>query len=137
MSNEYTATVGFLRQKLPSLKSMYDHLENKGWFLPPYQNRSKKSKVWSQKYLLRLLEGAAFRIHRNEIKIPKTLKQVVKKYELVELINKKVRPKLNFDTHYPNKQWLTYVLYSVDPENEIFQDPGTNYDKFQMTISKE
>ena len=65
MNNEHTATISFLKQKLPTLKSMYDHLENKGWFLPPYQIRGKKSKVWSQKYLLRLLEGTAYRIHRD------------------------------------------------------------------------
>ena len=74
MVSEEVTTVAFLKSKLPTLQSMYTFLKDEGWFLPEFQNKNIMLKLWSQKYLLNLLQDKAYKIKRNSLKIPKTLK---------------------------------------------------------------
>ena len=71
MQSEHTATLAMLKRKFPNSESMYDHLEDKGWYLPPFYKHGKRLRIWSQRYLLALLEGKAYKIKRTDIRIPK------------------------------------------------------------------
>src|SRR5690242_5023322 len=111
-----------LREKFPTAESLYSHLEiAKGFYLPVYEDAQNRDQAITIDYLFDVLNGSAFAIQREAIKKPPRLQKSCLKIELKEKIEKlSSKPCLFPEGRLPAKEWLVEVLYSLNPQDELF-----------------
>ena len=75
ISEEFLAKRQFMKKKFPTRESMYNYLEDKGYFLAPFKNHGLTLRCWTEEYLWNLILGKSFVIKRDEIKVPPRMKK--------------------------------------------------------------
>lgn len=114
MNEEQNVPISTLNRMIGNVKNFYFALLDKGWYLPSYNKGSL-----SFSYLWNVFSDKCFRIQREKVKKAIVFKNLTK-MQVFEALNAKVR-NLGFQTEkLPEKQWMLDVLYTIDPENRIF-----------------
>ena len=107
--------ITILNKMLGNVQNFYYSLLNEGWFLPLFDRN-----CITFDYLWNVFLGKYFRIKRNEIKQGILFKNITKT-QLLQALNSKI-DNLGFDTQkIPEKQWMINVLFTVNPNHEIFE----------------
>ncbi len=112
-----------LRQRLPTIRDQYKFLvDEKKLYLPKWKILRNRPKCITEKYLLGILMGQIFSIKEDKIKKPKDITKNLTKLELQKILEGLVDKPLGFEIdREPDRKWLVKVIYSLSPNNEVFQ----------------
>ena len=103
-----------LNKLLGSVHNFYLALVDQGWSLPKFSRNSI-----TFQYLWNVFMGDCFRIKRENVKKGVTFKRISKK-ELFFRINLLIKNFGFTNEKIPEKDWLIDILYTIDPNNEVF-----------------
>lgn len=125
-----------IRSRLPTVWDQYKFItEAEKIYLPRWENISHKPKWASEKYLVGVMLKKYFGLKRELIRKPVSVVKRQTKGELVKILEGLVKKPLGFDMdRKPPKKWLVKIIYSLNPNHEIFQ-PAT--EKIMKLIPKE
>ena len=126
MAQTAELSIGELRSRIPTLKAGQEVLEDKGWYVPEYSKNGHILKCWTFEWFHRLITGQAFKIKREDIRLPPTnIREGTVEYIIEEIEKYTGQVKMEFmEDQYPSKEWLLNVLYTLNKHHEAFQKPG-------------
>lgn len=125
-----------LRRRFPTVQILYNFLvQDKNLYLPKWKDPKNRPKFITEEYLFKVLEGKYFSIKRDKIKKPVEVTKKCTKGELLKILQMLSEKPLGFEfDKEPNVGWLLKVIYSLNPDHEIFKPVE---EIVQKTISKE
>jgi len=89
--------------------------------MPKWKGRKRRPKWVSEKYLTGVLTELYDSIKQSEIKNPVGLVKSALKAEIIRYLQGSVNRDLGFQKgNEPGTRWLVKVLYSANPNHEIF-----------------
>ena len=117
-------TLQQLQERLPTIESMFEFLDDQGWYTPDFRKKGNRIKCWSKEYAWDLITGKEFKIKREKVRVPPANIRNAAKEEIANEINRiSQEAKINTRRELPPKQWLKNILYSIEPTNQLFQKP--------------
>ena len=126
-----------LRDRLPTVESMYEFLEDQGWYVPEFQKKGSRTKCWSLDYAWMLIIGQAFKIQRLDVRLPPTnIRKEPKEYYVNEINKICGAVKLSFSKEMAPKQWLKNVLFTLKQDHEVFKKPKTRLEQSVQEVPK-
>ena len=103
---------------LGNKSNMYRLVSEEGWYLP-----NSESRCCTARYLFDVMAGTVFRIPVKDIRISLEQKRKLPKIDLICYLEQNLLngQKFGFGPEkLPDRQWITNVLYTLDPQHEIF-----------------
>ena len=136
MAEEESIELSLLRQKLPTTWAQYRFITvDLKIDLPKWEKMNKRPKWATEKYLLGVIFGKYFSIKKESVKEPEIDLKDCSKGQLIKILETLAQKELGFEKgREPKKEWLKKIIYSLDPNNEIFR---RSEDKIRKIISKE
>ena len=112
-----------IRMRLPTVWDQYRFLvDNQKLYLPKWEKVSKKPKWATEKYLVDVMLGKNFSLKIEQIKKAPPVTRQMTKGELLELLERLANKPLGFEfDRGPPKKWVKKMIYSLNPDHEIFK----------------
>ena len=107
-------------QYVMSIQDLYDMAVRNGYFMP-----KQTCSAVNELMLFNVLQGKYWCPKTEDIRMKSIVKAPLKEVILSKLMQVCIDRNLNIawidDAHSPNKEWLVYVIATLDPTNEIFR----------------